>query len=335
MKVDVGGLEKFESSDFIVNDISETMTMICNILSLVVNIIVLATFVEITHAVAQFFFGCVLTDYKWWEYVAMASSWFDITAEKQYAPMILACLIMLGVLLFGLIKPIMKFIYWFQNLYRDPTPEENNILLPLFNELCEKSGKNPADFNLYVNSENVYNAFAFGENNICMDEKTLTLNNDMIKAILAHELGHLHYKDTVHSNYGYLISTTGVLALKGFYFTARLFFLVAVIPIPLFNWVMVMMGYVFAFSGKILEFVLVVPLWLVNMFSSRQNEYRADRFAVELGAGKGLEEFFGLLTKLYGNIGFFEQFRSSHPKTSKRLKSIRKLMEKNQLAEKA
>lgn len=201
-------------------------------------------------------------------------------------------------------------------------------LEPLFNEVLAKAKKIspsiPNDVELFINNDQTPNAFATGRKTICLTQGILNLSDEQIKAIFAHELGHLGNKDTDFI----LMITIGNFIVTGIFIVYR--FIVTLLGITIS----------FAsesFGGLILTFLIdlvligAMALWtklgvLLVMHSSRQNEYEADKFAHNCGYGNNLievlEEFKGIS---YSTKGLWANLAASHPEPDSRIAKLQEL----------
>lgn len=78
-----------------------------------------------------------------------------------------------------------------------------------------------------------------------------------------------------------------------------------------------------------MQLLLVLPLGIGAMFGARQNEYRADKYAFQIGHGAGL---YSALYRLLDSdssqsSGFWTILNQSHPKTGKRIQKIEQMQE--------
>jgi len=93
------------------------------------------------------------------------------------------------------------------------TPESNAWLLSTVNELAKQAGV-PPPRHIWVNGDTLPNAFVFGRT-VASAELVVTggllekLNADEVRAVLAHEMGHLRHRDVVVMT---LVSAVPVLA---------------------------------------------------------------------------------------------------------------------------
>jgi len=142
------------------------------------------------------------------------------------------------------------------------------------------------------------NAFALPSGTIVMTDQLVKLagNDGEIEAVLAHEIGHVHYR---HSLRGAIQSSSSAVIIA------------------------LMAGDV----TSIASFATTLPTLLVNMSYSRQFETEADDYARQLMMKKGiaLKHFADILTRLgqsHGDDGESVGFLSSHPATRERIKAF-------------
>lgn len=185
---------------------------------------------------------------------------------------------------------------------RDPIGREKQKLEPLLNEVianCNaKIGTKYSQKNIRIRiSDNKEpNAYSLGRKNIILTEGLIrTSSDDELKAVLAHELGNLHYKYGVmlvatifgsfatkicmwiYSIYAIITSMFSKIIPKSdnstiFYFL-MLIPLLMFLPIIILNWI----------GSRVLNLTL--------LFMGRKYGYKADKFAVNLGYQAGLVSF--------------------------------------------
>ncbi|EEO7553123.1 M48 family metalloprotease [Listeria welshimeri] len=185
---------------------------------------------------------------------------------------------------------------------------------------------------LFVIAENGVNAYALGQNTIGITKGALaSLNIGELKAVIAHEYGHLANRDTLN------------LILFNTSFT-----ILSISLIPLY-FISFFIGLTLAFiegmlSGKssvsssLLNVVTKIVRWsylkyyelgfyFVNL-GSRDFEFRADEVAAKAGYGKELLSFFYILEKTDRDVrkGFLSLLASTHPYTSYRIQNIEKFL---------
>ena len=74
----------------------------------------------------------------------------------------------------------------------------------------------------------------------------------------------------------------------------------------------------------VVETILQLPVTLVQMFSSREAEYDADRYACEIGLGGQLRRGLLYMTRGEKKLSFGKSIVSTHPDTGKRVDAINK-----------
>lgn len=214
--------------------------------------------------------------------------------------------------------------------------EQRNFIEPIFREVYDKAKKlDPSisdSVKLYMNHDEVPNAFATGRKTICVTEGMLSMPVEQIKATLGHEFGHLAHKDTDLI----LVVAVGNLIVSAFILLFRL-------AIDLVHLVFVFSsvfvggseGVFGAIISTVYHFALTAVvvgltwIWtkigvLLVMKSSRANEYEADEFSFRLGYGN---ELCALLNSFSGTNanGLFANLVSSHPDKDDRIARLQEL----------
>lgn len=201
-----------------------------------------------------------------------------------------------------------------------------NRLEPLFNEVYAKAKKiNPSipdDVQLFMSNDEEPNAFATGRKTICLTKGFLGCSDEQIKAIFAHELGHLAHKDTDLI----LIITIGNFIVTAFFILYRIIFSFIGIFMSIAS-----KDFGTLFVHCLIDLILVAMMWVwtkigtvLVMHSSRQNEYLADEFAFNCGYGDNLalvlDTFSGSGTK-----GLWATLASTHPESDDRIARLQEL----------
>ena len=214
--------------------------------------------------------------------------------------------------------------------------ETINRLEPLFREVYYKAKKdNPEiskDIRLFINDEECPNAFATGRKTVCVTRGLLQYSDEEIKAVLAHEFGHLAHQDTDRI----LVVSIGNTAITAICILFQIGAIIFDVMLRIFAvFTNSEEGYFCALLGMISRFFTIVligafmKLWtklgvLLCMKTSRSNEYQADEFAYDLGYGAGLCRFLGGLRSGKPK-GLFASLASSHPDNSDRIARIEAL----------
>ena len=238
---------------------------------------------------------------------------------------------------------------------RRPTGEELERLLPVWDRTRRRAGFGERAFTLRVEDTDEFNAFALGAHFVAVTRRALELPDELLEAVLAHELGHHRDRHPLAATLGWwylmpftLLSIllrrvrgatralsrgfsalrrrmghgTGGSALQG--------------PLGLVGMLAILGALVVV--GALLLVVLCVlwlPLWLVTAASrllsaalSRASEFAADRHATELGYGDGLTRVLALFEReeqrrprRRGLAGRF----ASHPSCRSRIQAVQRL----------
>lgn len=194
-------------------------------------------------------------------------------------------------------------------------------LYPIYNEVYERvAAIHPEvskNIKLFITYDNTPNACAAGQNTIIVTTGLLSLNDEQIKGILAHEFGHIVNKDTT------LLLLTNV---------GNLLFTIYTIIIGIFTAIFIATdeeGDGTAIIGIAIRFIMVGifqsilnAVYLLALKSSRDNEYEADRFAAKLGYGDELIEALDIIAGENYSKGIMETLASTHPETNLRIANI-------------
>lgn len=213
--------------------------------------------------------------------------------------------------------------------------EQIDRLQPLFYEIYNSAKKKkpnlPDDIQLYINASKEANAFATGRKTICVTEGLLFLSDEEIKAVLAHEFGHIVHKDTDVI----LVITVGNMFVSIVITIIQLL----LIAIRLLGMIIsffssgdgIIAGFLMNLSGLLMMIMVNGGMWLwtklgvlLVMKSSRDNEYEADEFAFHLGYGDYLCEALGNICGEEEH-GLFASLASSHPEKSARIRKLQNL----------
>jgi len=211
--------------------------------------------------------------------------------------------------------------------------QEKERLLPLFEEVYTKAKKKPRknakeiynplpsniNIKLYIQESMDINAFAFGRSTLVLTKgSTLLLNDDNLKGLIAHELGHFANRDTFYALCASIANLPMSLSLR----------LLSIARTKMEESgksslaVRVVRGFIdmFYYGFKGVEFVGD----LIIMHSRRRSEYEADLYAHKLKYGAELAE---VLTQIYQismekpkSVG--EMVRASHPHLTKRVERL-------------
>ncbi|WP_010243864.1 M48 family metalloprotease [Acetivibrio cellulolyticus] len=234
-------------------------------------------------------------------------------------------LITTTVALSDFIETILKHIEDVRNI---ATNTEKEKLIPLFEEVYEKVQKQTPDIskniNLYIVDEISVNAFALGTNTIAITRGLMEfMDDDEIKGILAHEMGHMAKGDPKVQTLITIGSSMYLWVLLIIKWTLGKMEQVASSSesqTSLGNTVLGIMKWIVDFAVKIITLIATILLMIEN----REKEYQADSYAEKLGYGYELKQ---ALYKLYtlqmsDKRNLIERFKASHPRIAYRIERL-------------
>lgn len=172
------------------------------------------------------------------------------------------------------------------------------------------------------------NAFALGRRTICVTEGLLSLPDDMIEGIIAHEMGHLALHHTVIQ-----------LLIGGgnFIITFILMILKALSAICTLVGSLLTLGRSKTADGcgcllSLVGIISSVAVWLWTkfcmlflMWSSRANEFEADKYAMEIGFGYELAAALDTIGVGTPENSLLKALYSTHPETHDRIGKLQEL----------
>ena len=237
---------------------------------------------------------------------------------------------------------------------RRPRPAELARIAPALERVCRRAGTDPGRYLLRVEEKRQVNAFALGGHVLAVTRMSLELPDDMLEAVLAHEVGHhrhLHPLAIILGwwyllpfeagdrllrtirrltrwlarTFGRLNDRTGGLA-GGRAPDGALGMLVLLAVLG----VLVVAGSVVVVVGGVLWLPLALLVRLAKVLAaalSRAGEHAADRHAAELGYGPGLVQVLFLFQQAEFAAprprGMAALLRS-HPSSQARIDAIRR-----------
>lgn len=219
---------------------------------------------------------------------------------------------------------IMRLIYDCQKVI---TEKDKDRLTPLFKEVLLSARKEVPDLNLninlYIDNSNQVNAYAMGSNTVVITRGALLqLNDEQIKGILSHEVGHLVHGDTFLSIF-FLIGNSIFLFFLLLYKMVVWYF--QIVALTLEDERMKPKA-INLFFGSIATFCLLI-INALTMLNQRHNEHQADYFAFKIGYGKELINALYYLSNMQigQKLNIIERIKSSHPNIYRRIASLEKL----------
>ena len=226
-------------------------------------------------------------------------------------------------------EKILRFINGVRSL---ETKREKHYLIPLFDDV-------------YTDTRNVYqnlrddieigiidsiniNACALGKKTVAVTRGAIeALSEEELQGLIAHELGHIAHGDTK----AILLMTVG----NGIF---TILIVIAQIVINVLNSLFEkrhISGFLMLLLKILFHFTLFYAVNLGQIIlsvKSRQNEYRADQFAYEVGYGEDLVSTLYILhdIAMSDNRKVIEKLKASHPHTARRIGRLESMIDEDE-----
>lgn len=233
--------------------------------------------------------------------------------------------ISLTVALSPLGEEILKLINGVRKLY---TRREKDYLIPLFEEIYEdvkQEYPNLPHMEICIIDSLTVNACAMGRHTIAVTRGAVeTFTEDELKGILLHEIGHIvrgDTKATLLNMIGNGLFSIGVIIIK---FALLILDLVLLPFFKKTNGITALISSLIHFIFDILLIGFTLAGNIILSINSRENEYRADRFAFENGYGEDLISALYILQKmsLGEDMELIKRMQASHPHIAKRIGAL-------------
>lgn len=213
------------------------------------------------------------------------------------------------------------------------TKQETEYLQPLFDEVCilaKKNNKNKLPhIEICVIDNMTVNAMALGRHTIAVTKGAMnTFTEDELKAVIAHEIAHILYGNTIASLY--------VLIGNGVFSVLVLFARVCLFLIDWLKSALVGKRGLISFFLSLLQLLFELNILILNFglqviltANQRKNEFQADRFSYSIGYDTDMIEALYLLEKisLGDNSSIIQKMTASHPRVTLRIKKLEELDE--------
>ena len=239
------------------------------------------------------------------------------------APNIVVTLSTLTLVIPGILSrtyPLRHFVCWNYN-GKTPTPEQQEYLDKIINNIKEKAGIPEKTFKFYVSENDVLNAMAVGDNMIWVSKKLLDeLTEAEVAGIIAHEVGHIENKDTNAMLLNFALNVPSELVI-GLYYLIKMA-LDWLKCIPVIGWPLFIFSWIIGLFIWFNKWFLQIPNSVVDNYGSRVNEFNADLYACQTGFAQGLYDGLQKITKDDKEITQ-GQYHATHPATRVRLKRIK------------
>lgn len=240
-----------------------------------------------------------------------------------------ALFFLVAIILFQL-PPVQGLFLKFKAISK-PEGDFKNYLDACWQDVCNRAGVDAGRYRLYVQHSNQINAFALGHDRVVVLMGLINeMNSAELKGILAHELSHLIHRDTTYGMTSVAMLNVYNAIIIAFELIVWMITMVYNILryIPFINILAVIfMAFILfiRFIVRILHSIANFGYMLLAPFGSRVAEYRADRFAHELGLGQELASALAKLTRYGDTEGFINQLVSDHPPLRKRVAKLYEL----------
>ena len=224
-----------------------------------------------------------------------------------------------------------KLLRFLERVRKIETKEEKAYLLPLFQEVYDQAkliNSKLEGIELCVIDKMAVNACAIGKHTIAVTKGAIeTFSENELKALIAHEIAHIAYGDTIAKLYAVVgngLFSFWVLILRAF--LAIVDFVQTLYKRPGSERLVVIV------LRLIVDFALFLIMFLMNAvvaINSRSNEFRADKYAFELGYGDSLLKAFYLLEKIVlgDNGSIIQRMTASHPRITARIEHLETLLD--------
>ena len=257
-------------------------------------------------------------------YYIVTALWLDnfVIASAIYLGSMIVVFSPIGEKIFRLMNRIRKL---------ETIKEKMQVYYPFQSVLIHAIGKDisiKSNIEAGIIDDMSINACAVGRRTVAVTKGAIeAFTDDELRGIMAHELGHIVNGDTIVSMYSYI---------------GNGLFSIAVVLIKLIIMVIDIVQYAFtenALASIVIRFTHFIFglsmnafMFLTNIamsFQSRKSEYRADKYAYDIGFGEELLNALKLLEKISvgDNSSLTEKMIASHPRITKRIQRLEKLIE--------
>ena len=214
---------------------------------------------------------------------------------------------------------------------RRPIGQEIEILQMIQKDMQNHTGIDMSQFDWFIKNDDSINAFALGHNRICINTGTImALPYDELLGIVAHEMGHIHHKDSAYGFSRFYMNYLGQMCIRVYELFARLILWIQYLRLPVITFIVQIFYLLVTLQILFMQWVIKVPLIITDLFTGRRAEYRADKYAYEIGLGAELHNALVTLrnyTAESSESGLMSKLYSTHPATEKRIERLRQYVE--------
>lgn len=269
--------------------------------------------------------------YILWFFVYFSIAWAMLGADGRS---LFFCLLFYAVAMLVALSPIGEWFIRLTNHTRQlETNREIDYLVPIFEEVYDEAKEQYPylpKITVYTIDSLVVNACAMGRHTVAVTRGAMeTFSEDELKAVIAHEIGHILYGHTT----ALLLNIVGNGVFSIFVIVAKCVITILDLLQTPFEKRTRGISYLFISLFRFLfNVVLFLFMFIGNVIlsaNSRNNEYQADEFAHQIGFGENLIESLYLLQKmsLGEEMELVERMTASHPLIAKRIGRLETLQE--------
>jgi len=258
------------------------------------------------------------------------------SAVRNYIVGVLAFIILCG-LVFLMGSPFGQGLLRLLSGARKPIARETGKIEPIIATIQEKAFADlkslPLPIKLMILDDPLPTAFSTGKETLVLSRGLYeTANDNELAAVIAHEYAHLHSGDSHRLGTALGVSLPSLMVTIIFGAVAKF----ATVMIASHNGkeegtIMSILSFILLGFAGFFGIIAKAGNWLLNLitlFVGRQQEFEADRFAVQLGYGAGLLSFLDKIKNLeFGKaIGIFDRLYATHPAIMLRIGKIEQLL---------
>ena len=240
--------------------------------------------------------------------------------------------VLYAISLFVVFSPLgEKLLRALERVRKIETKQERAYLLPIFEDVYTQAKQHSPELGrieLCVIDKITVNACAIGKHTIAVTKGAMEVfSEDELKALMAHEIAHILYGDTIAKLYAIIgngLYTVFILILRAFLTVVD--FVQALYKRPGSERLFVI---IVRLIFELIIFSIMFLMQMVVSINSRKNEYRADRYAYELGYGARLVEAFYMLEKMQmgDNSTLIQKMVREHPRITARIEQLESLLD--------
>lgn len=216
------------------------------------------------------------------------------------------------------LTPVGEALFRFTNGAREGLKSEKALLEPIFSRVVKSAGFERSNFDLLVTDSAEINAYALGRRSVIITRGAMQLPEQEVEAIFGHELGHMRHHDSIITLMYYTVSTITSIAVK---------IMLGIAAVMTVFRKTRLLGIIIGAITAAMIWLAIKPLELGNRYGSRVKEYRADKFAHEIGYGEGMQmllsRFLEMEAAPSGKVA--DSLMATHPGSGKRLLALEKL----------